>query len=53
MKENYVEIDSLHYEIDNQELSGNSASSLRTAIRMTNQDRCGRAVLCRCPLWIE
>lgn len=43
MKENYVEIDSLHYEINNQELSGNSAAGFRTAIRMTSQGRCGRA----------
>ncbi|HEM4030016.1 TPA: lantibiotic salivaricin M precursor [Streptococcus suis] len=42
MKENYVEVDSLRHEIDNQELSGNSAAGFRTAIRMTSQGRCGR-----------
>ncbi|CYU41986.1 hypothetical protein [Streptococcus suis] len=45
MKENYVEVDSLRHEIDNQELSGNSAAGFRTAIRMTSQGRCGRLSL--------
>ena len=43
MEENYVEVDSLRHEIDNQELAGNSAAGLRTAIRMTSQGRCGWA----------
>lgn len=41
MKENYVEVDSLRHEIDNQELSGNSVAGFRTAVRMTSQGRCG------------
>ncbi|SFR71373.1 hypothetical protein SAMN05216416_0975 [Streptococcus equinus] len=34
-------IDTLEYEINHQELDGESAAGARTAIRMTVQGRCG------------
>ncbi|MFI3836919.1 salivaricin M family lantibiotic [Streptococcus equinus] len=41
MTEEKFGIDTLEYEINHQELDGESAAGARTAIRMTAQGRCG------------
>ncbi|MGT2729892.1 salivaricin M family lantibiotic [Streptococcus phocae subsp. salmonis] len=41
MKKETNVIDTLHFEISNQELGGKSATGVRTAVRMTLQGRCG------------